>query len=84
MFPVFFDPRVLRNREKTGPGDQTLAKSYDIGKLTPEASVKYTLRHEAERAPPARFRVCATEGRMEGEFTLISVHGRESLAIQKR
>ena len=35
MFPAFFDPRVLRNREKTGPGDQTLAKSYDIGKLTP-------------------------------------------------
>ena len=31
MFPAFFDPRVLRNREKTGPGDQTLAKSYDIG-----------------------------------------------------
>ena len=34
MFPAFFDPLVLRNREKTGLGGQILAKSYDIGKLT--------------------------------------------------
>jgi hypothetical protein len=34
MFPAFFDPGVLRNREKTGLGDQILVKSYDIGKMT--------------------------------------------------
>ena len=47
MFPAFFDPRVLRNREKTGPGDQTLAKSYDIGKLT---------RLDSESRPPQHVR----------------------------
>jgi hypothetical protein len=49
MFPVFFDPRVLRNREKTGPGDQTLAKSYDIGKLT--SALRQLIRACQEQAP---------------------------------